>query len=279
VLLGVVVLLLIVDVLLGGPSRQPVTVVDASGLLAFFSFAMAGFVVARRQPGNAIGWLLMGGAVFILLSDTSGGYAAWNYRFHHGTLPGGLAAVFLQLGWAPAIALFPLPVLLFPDGHVSSRRWRWVLWSYLALAALWVSSELGVAASGVIGQHISVDASGQLTLLDHPTGLAAVVYNVALGWTVVTTVYSLAWVARLLSRFRRSSGELRQQLKWFLGGASIAAIGFVGTETVANRPGTIGQVAGVVAFLALAALPVGLGVGILKYRLFDVDRIISRTLS
>jgi hypothetical protein len=252
---------------------------DASGLLAFIIFALAGFVVARRQPSNAIGWILMGGALFILLSDASGGYAAWDYRFSGGTLPGGVAAVFMGLGWAPAVAIFPLPVLLFPDGHLPSHRWRWVFRAYLALATLWVASELGVAASGVVGQHINVDPSGQLTVLDHPTGLAAVVYNIALGWTVVTSVFLVAWVARLVIRFRGSTGELRQQLKWFLGGASIAGIGFVGTETLANLPGSIGQVAEVVSFLAMAALPVGLGVGILKYRLYDIDRVISRTLS
>ena len=120
-LLGVVLLRLISDVVLSGPTRRPVTLADSSLACAFGIFALAGFVVALRQPRNAIGWILLGTALFGLLSSTGGSYADWDYRFSHGSLPLGVVAVFLQLDWAPAIALFPLPVLLFPDGHRPSR--------------------------------------------------------------------------------------------------------------------------------------------------------------
>ncbi|MGA7172305.1 MAG: hypothetical protein WBR23_02330 [Candidatus Dormiibacterota bacterium] len=278
ILLGAALLLLIANPLLSGSAHQPMTPVNWSSLFAYVALAVAGFVVARRQPRNAIGWILLWATLFIALSDAAGGYAAWDYRFSNGVLPLGGLAVFLQLGWAPAIVLFPLPVLLFPNGHAPSRRWRRVMWLYLVLGAIWAVSELGVAASGVIGQHIRVDPTGQLTVLDHPTGLPAVVYNIALGWTLVFVVFWLTWVTRLVTSYRRSNGERRQQLKWFLGGATLAGIGLVGLLTVGNLS-RIGPVAGVVSNLALAALPIGMGVGILKYRLYDIDRLISRTLS
>jgi len=276
---GLSLLLLIAEVLLSGPAHQPMTVGSGSSLVAFAAFAAVGFIVARRQPGNAIGWVLLWGALFILLSDTAGAYDAWNYRFSHGLLPLGAAAVFVQLGWAPAIVLFPLPVLLFPTGHLPSRRWRWVMGFYLALGAIWAAAELGVAASGVVGQHITVDATGQLAVLGHPAGLAALVYNIGLGWPVVFVAFWLVWVIRLVTSYRRSTGERRQQLRWFLGGATVAGIGLVGSLTLASIFGIDQVVTGAVFKLAVAALPIGMGVAILRYRLYDIDRLISRTLS
>ena len=278
-LLGVVLLLLIAGVVLSGPTRQPVTLANSALPFAFGSFALAGFVVALRQPRNLIGWILLGTALFGVLSATGASYAAWDYRFSHGSLPLGVAAVFLQLGWAPAIALFPLPVLLFPDGHLPSQRWRWVLWSYLAMGMVWVAANGGVAATGVLGQSIKVDPTGQLSVLDHPTGLAALVYN---GAELILPIYLgfwLVWVVRLVGSYRRGSGEQRQQFKWFLAGATISGVGLLVSFTTPTNASVTAQVMGLVSGLLLGALPLALGVGILKYRLYDVDRLISRTVS
>ncbi|MGC1908089.1 MAG: hypothetical protein WA809_00600 [Candidatus Dormiibacterota bacterium] len=278
-LLGVALLLLVACVVLSGPTGRPVTLADSALPFAFGFFALAGFVVARRQPRNFIGWILLGTALFGVLSIAGGSYAAWDYRFSHGTLPLGAAAVFLQLGWAPAIALFPLPVLLFPDGHLPSRRWRWVLWSYLAIGVVWVGANVGVAASGVLGQSIKVDPTGQLTVIDHPTGLAALVYN---GAELILPIYLgfwLVWVVRLVGSYRRGRGEKRQQFKWFLAGATISGFGLLLSFVAPTNASVTAQVMGLVSGLLLGALPLALGVGILKYRLYDVDRLISRTLS
>jgi hypothetical protein len=221
-LLGVVLLLLIAGVVLSGPTRHPVTLADSSLAFAFGIIALAGFVVALRQPRNAIGWILLGAALFGLLSTTGGSYAAWDYRFSHGALPLGVVAVFLQLGWAPAIALFPLPVLLFPDGHLPSQRWRWVFWSYLAIGAVWVVANVGVAATGVLGKLIKVDPTGQLTVIDHPTGLAALVYNGGETLLPVFLGFWLVWVVRLVGSYRRGRGEQRQSspIEWCKSGWS-----------------------------------------------------------
>jgi len=278
-LLGAVLLLLIAGLLLSGPTRRPVTLANSSLEFAFGIFALTGFVVALRQPRNAVGWILLGAALFGLLSSTSGSYAVWDYRFSHGALPLGVAAVFLQLGWAPAIAIFPLPVLLFPDGHLPSRRWLWVFRSYLAIATVWVVANVGVAATGVLGQPIKVDSTGQLTVIDHPTGLAALVYNGAETLLPVFLGFWLVWVVRLVGSYRRGTGEQRQQFKWFLAGAAISGIGLLISFGAPTNASVLAQVMGLVSGLMLGALPLALGVGILKYRLYDVDRLISRTVS
>ena len=278
-LVGAVLLLMIAVVLLSGPSRRPVTLADSSTEFAFGIFALVGFVVALRKPRNAIGWILLGAALFGLLNSTGGSYAVWDYRFSHGTLPLGVVAVFLQLGWAPAIALFPLPVLLFPDGHLPSRRWVWVFRSYLAIGTVWVVANVAVAATGVVGQAIKVDSTGQLTIIDHPTGLAALVYNGGEALLPVFLGFWLVWVVRLVGSYRRGTGEQRQQLKWFLAGAAISGIGLLVSFGAPTNASVIAQVMGLLSGLMLGALPLALGVGILKYRLYDVDRLISRTVS
>jgi len=97
-------------------------------------YAGVGVVVARRQPRNPIGWILIGFIVLFLLSNDVGSYAALYYRFGHHGLPLAAVAVLLEPLWAPALVLFPVVILLFPDGRLASRRWRWVLVAY-ALAA------------------------------------------------------------------------------------------------------------------------------------------------
>ena len=109
-------------------------------------YAGVGVVVARRQPRNPIGWILIGFIVLFLFSTAVGSYAALYYRFGHHGLPLAPVAVLLQPLWAPALVLFPVVILLFPDGRLPSRRWRWVLVAY-ALS--------GVVAS--VGRRLSRD--------------------------------------------------------------------------------------------------------------------------
>ena len=143
-------LLLIASVLLTGPTHRPITLANSAFPFAFGTFAVAGFVVALRQPRNAIGWVLLTTSLFGLLSGTGGSYAIWDYRFSHGALPLGVAAVFLQIGWAPAIAsLSPCPCccsqkelcLLSVGGGCCGR--------ILAVGTVWVVADVrAVAATG-----------------------------------------------------------------------------------------------------------------------------------
>jgi hypothetical protein len=250
-----------------------------SGLYLAPPFAVVGFVVAWRKPGNPLGWLLLGAVGFLVLSGDAGAYAVADYRVRHGDLPLGWVAVLLQPGWAPAIAMFGLSVLLFPDGRLPSRRWRWLRACYLAVAGLWIVGTIVISAGAIIGHNVHLDASGNLQALNHPAGSSA-------WWGVVQSVFFpvlgaglLASVAGLAVSYRRSAGERRLQLKWLLGGAAIAAAGAVIGVPFSNSPDRALQVLGAIGIAAVLALPLSMGVAILKYRLYNIDRIISRTLA
>lgn len=178
--------------------------------------------------------------------------------------------------WVPQVLILPLPVLLFPNGRLPSSRWSWVLWSYLALGTLFALTYFGLVLSRVVLQkHIRVTSSG-FTVLNHPPKVV-VLFGVVL--LLLFLVFWLTWVIRLVIGYRRSKGERRQQLKWFLGGAAIAGIGFGASIVTASDSSAVGQAVQFFSSFAWAALPVGLGVGVLKYHLYDIDRLISRTLS
>jgi hypothetical protein len=234
-------------------------------------FAVVGFVVAWRKPGNPLGWILLGGAVFLALSEDASYYTVADYKLHHGGLPLGWVAVLAQPGWAPAIVLLGLTFLLFPDGRPPSPRWQWVLWVYLVVAGLWMASAEVVSVGAVVGHNVRVDSGGNLLGLSSTTGWFGVVEDVFFPLLLVCWLASLAGQA---ASWRRSSGERRQQLKWLMAGSAAAGIG-LGIGLVAGTR-TIGGVLGTAIPLAF---PLCIGVAVLRYRLFDIDRVISRTLA
>jgi hypothetical protein len=278
VLGGLVLALMVALVPLGDLSHQGLSTSGGSAFLAPV-FGVVGFVVAWRRPGNPLGWLMLGAAGFLVLSGDAGAYAVADYRLDHGRLPFGWVAVLLQPGWAPAIAFFGLAVLLFPDGRVPSPRWRWVLWVYVAVAGAWVAGVVFISAGAIIGHNVHVAATGDLLLLDRPTGSTA-------WWGVVQDMFfpllGVFWLATLAGQalsYRRSSGERRQQLKWLVGGSTVAIVGGALGVPLSGSPSRILQIVGSVGIVAVLALPVSIGVAILKYRLYDIDRLISRTLA
>jgi hypothetical protein len=239
--------------------------------------AAVGWVVARRQPGNPIGWIFLIAAVFMFLSTAGGDYGYLVYRLgHHLPLaPGGLA---LGAFWGQSLALFGIAVALFPDGRLPSRFWRVALRLYFAIFAILFLATC-VAISGALAAHpVRVDSSAGLTAVDHPTGWFSPVQSVlALGIAGLT----LAFVARQALSWRRAAGERRQQLKWLASGAavSIVCLVFATGFSTPGRATTLLGVIGSLAWFGVAALPVSIGVAILRYRLYEIDRIISRTLA
>jgi len=275
---GVVLALLAATVPLGFLDHSPVSSGGGSLVLAPV-FGVLGFVVAWRKPGNPLGWLLLGAVGFLVLSGAAGAYTVAVYRQHHPGLPLGWVAVLLQPGWAPAIALFGLTVLLFPDGRLPSPRWRWALWAYLAVAALWIAGTVVISVWAIAGHHVQVDSGGNLLAIDHPTGWAA-------WWGTVQGLFfpllGACWLASLAGQvlsYRRSSGERREQLKWLIGGSAIAVTGGLLAVPFSNSPDRALNIIGSVALVAVLALPLSMGVAILKYRLYDIDRILSRTVA
>jgi hypothetical protein len=265
---------------LAGLAHQSVNA-DGGGVpfWAFITFGAVGFVVAWHRPRNPLGWILVGLTVAGGLSEDGSFYAVADYRLRHGTLPLGWVAMFAQPSWAIAIALIGLAILLFPDGKLASPHLRGVLWLYLALALLWMVSAYVITAEAVIRHDIRVDPSGNLLALNNGPSSPA-------WWDVLQTVVlgtlALGWVLTLAGQaasFRRSSGERRQQLKWLLGGFTATLADLVLKIMLGTVHGSWGIVINVVAIVALFALPLSMGVAIMRYRLYDIDRIVSRTLA
>ena len=238
-------------------------------------WAMVGVIVARHQPTNPIGPVLLLLPFLAVISNDAGTYAVLRYRFGHHGLPLGVPAVFLSTpgAWMWLVVLLPLPVALFPDGRLS-RRWRYVLWAYLVFCAVFVALQEWADATGIT-RHISVDKNGSLTSTGNPGGtwLTILIVSLYLG-------FCLAWVLRLVLSYRRSTADYRQQLKWLSGGGALGVTGLVLITGLSNTSSTpLHVVGGVGLIVGLIALPLSFGVGIMKYRLYDIDRLISRTIS
>ena len=258
---------------------------QAGSDISLFAFvpllAAIGFVVARRQPGNPLGWMFLALAALSALGPAAGAYAVLSYRLGH-HLPLAAAAVFLALWWCPLIVTFPLVILLFPDGRLPSPRWRPVLWGYLAVGACWPVSIYAVAISAVAAGDIQIIPGGDLRAVDYPAGSSAWLGSVEAVILPVMALFWLVFVARQVLSWRRADGERRQQLKWLMSGAAVCmaatAVVAVGGTLAASASPAFQAVLNVVA-VGIGALPVSIGVAILKYRLYDIDRIISRTLA
>jgi hypothetical protein len=245
---------------------------SASGLFMIIVVTAAvGLVVVGHQPRNPIGWLLAGEAVFMLANIAAGGYAELVYVHGvHALSFAGLPALILSQLFTVSLTGFPLVILLFPDGRLPSRRWRPVVAAYLAIAAASVLAVAVAVPQVVIGHHVVLLGNGNLASLGQGrtawAGLFTAVFLLSAG------AFWLAAVVRQALSWRRSSGERRQQLKWLASGAAVC--GVLGIAAV-----SINSSAWEVLILGFAALPLGIGMGILKYRLYEIDRIISRTLA
>jgi hypothetical protein len=280
VLGGLVLVLMAAEPPLAILTRQSINASGGSAPVWFSAaFAVVGFVVAWRRPGNPLGWIILAGAGFLALSEDASFYVVADYRLHHGGLPFGWVALLAQPGWAPAIVLFGLVFFLFPDGRLPAPRWRWLLWPYLGAAAVWAAGTVVVTVYAIAAHRTAVDSGGNLLLFDRPAGFASF-------WNVVSGLFfpllAVGWlgsVAAQVLSWRRASGERRQQLKWLLAGSVLAGAGIAVAIGQPVRHSVFGQVLAAVAFVAILAVPVCMGVAILKYRLYDIDRLISRTLA
>lgn len=237
---------------------------EVTGVALLAAGAAVGTLLAARRPRNPIGWILLG--IFLLVAPPYGDYAVLDYRMHHGTLPLGWLAVALLADWPIWLVLISILLWLFPDGQLPPGRWRRVAEALVATGVL-----LGLVASvggavAAAGRDIPVNASGSLTV--QPAGAWAAVQHVA---AVVVLTSVLTWLVVQVPRYRRSAGERRQQLKWLYGGAII----FVAGVLMPSSPPVVNDLSELLA----AAFPVCIGVAVLRYHLYEIDRIISRVIS
>jgi hypothetical protein len=238
---------------------------------------LVGFVVARRQPRNPIGWSFLGAAVFLALDGVGSSYSVLDYRHHHGRLPFGPVAVLVQPSWAPAIVFFALSILLFPDGKLPSGWWRVPVITLFASGAIWLAGAYALAADVIASHDIRIDPTGNLVQGLHPAGNWAWWGASQDVFFALVAVVAVSWLVGQIPAYRRATGVRRAQLKLLLAGAATAIVGgAIAVSTSGSGWFFFLSLAGTVGMLGL---PTGIAVGILRYRLYDIDRLISRTLS
>lgn len=240
-------------------------------LLIPASLGLVGLVLALRRPDNAVGWLLLVSGSLAGLAFAGGEYVSLAAAAGHLEWPLVSPAAWISNVWfVPSIGLLVVYLpLLFPTGRLLSPRWRIVAWIGV----------LGVLA-GAVGPATTPTLSAEQTVLPNPLAAPPAVHDALQLATdasnVVAPIIFVVAVASLLLRFRRSRGVERQQIKWFLFTAALGAAAFA--LALANVP-TISDAAWLLGLLSLGLLPIAIGVAILRYRLYDIDRIVSRAVA
>jgi signal transduction histidine kinase len=230
------------------------------------TFAAMGSLIVWRQPGNTVGWIVLLSGPFAAVALAADGWAVRSFARASGPLPLGTAAAWvanLILSSHLIFLVIGLLFLLFPDGRLPSRRWRWLLW-YAAL----VYGVLTVAAA-----LWSVDVTGIFPHRTLPSLLPgqAIALKIAEPFLAIQLTVVAACLAALIARFSRSRGDERQQLKWF-----VYTVTLVFAAVVLSIVAIFGN--GRYSFALFSLIPVAIAVAVLKYRLYDLDLVISKTI-
>jgi MFS family permease len=246
-------------------------------MLVLVGFLVVGLILVRQRPLNLIGWSMLITALIGGVTADAGPYAVAAYRLHR-HLPLPQIAVFLQPAWAPMIVLFAVVIMLFPDGELPSGHWRWLMGLVALVGGVWMLSAFAIAAETIALGHVVVEPSGDLRQIDRPTSGWAWWNTLQGAWFLLLLVASLIWLVSRVPAYRAATGERRQQLKWLIFGGTTSVVGVVLSVLLSGSQGVLGTISHV-AILGLLGLPLSIGIGITKYRLYDIDRIVSRTLA
>lgn len=255
-------------VLISLPRRMDVTEsygLRGMGTILGVVLVIVGSMIAMRQPRNAVGWTFLVSGVFTTLLDICTEYGVYALVERPGALPGGewalwLAQISLSLGVGP---LSTYVLLIFPDGRLPSQRWRPVGWYTVAALALWttVTALVTTRVTGSAGEPVTPG----IVFLDRATRQL-----VSLSFVAPAVILC---GAAFVHRVRSSRGIERQQLKWMAYAVTIMVIASVLVPVAyGRRPLEIAQQ------LTQVLLPVTAGIAILRYRLYDIDVLIKRTL-
>ncbi|MDQ3375341.1 MAG: hypothetical protein M3533_00380 [Actinomycetota bacterium] len=233
--------------------------------------ATVGAIVASRRPENPVGWLLCLSGVAVSTSHFTSQYAIYALLAQPNSLPAGEALAWIASWLLPImIGLQVFYLLLFPTGRLPGRRWRWLAWLTVAFVLV-----------GVIFSAFSPDAYlGSLGPIRNPLGVEgfSTVYE-----TVLYTMSPLLFVAVALSlfvRLRRATGVERQQMKWFAYGVAAFAVGIIliVIPLAMDTPSWFEWTGQAIFTAAGAAVPISIGIAILRHHLYDIDLLINRTL-
>jgi hypothetical protein len=241
-------------------------------------FPLVGLLIVRRQPRNTVGWLLLGVGVVWSVGVAADSYARYGLVVSPGSLPGPAVAAAINAAiWVPAIGLMgTFLILLYPDGHLPSPRWRPVAWLsgvtvvVLTCTAYLTPGELELAPVPGLTNPLGWEAAQSILRV-----LGAVLLP-------LLPICIAACAGALVMRFRRSRGLERLQLQWLATGGAVVSLLYLmrialRVSAPDERPPWL-DVVDIVSFLSFALLPTAIGIAILRYRLYDIDVVINRAL-
>ena len=224
-----------------------------------------GAILCARRPRNPVGWQMLFGGLAYAATFLGDAYArASLVGGAPGAYPGtAWAAWVANVWWVPAVVLIFSSMLFFPDGRLPSPRWRWVLVASVAMTGLFA------IATALANGPLTV-----IAIVDNPAGVAP--WSSAGAWSIVTYTALMVPPASMIAlslivRFRRSTGVARAQLKWLVYVVGLTALGILPfwSETEAGK---------IFLAIAIAAIPVAVGIAVMRYRLYEIDLLINRTI-
>jgi signal transduction histidine kinase len=266
---GLFVVMLVSSITLGVVNGTPIVVADVTNSLAGLALATVGAIVASRIPGNPLGWLYCTAAILTLTQEMLTEYSRYVSYTKPGILPGGVVTMWVaNWVWAPGFSLvLVFSFLLFPDGRLPSRRWHPATWCSAAIV-LFVTIAAAMYTEGY------TDSVGRPVPNPYAIPALAGFFNTAFSVAEILLLLPIVVaLASLVTRFRRSRGEEREQIKWLLWSAALIAVFFAlplhqGESDVANA----------ISGVLITLIPISAGIAILKYRLYDIDIVINKTV-
>ncbi len=275
---GLTVLGIVVGLWLSTIDREPT---DTGFVVGFTLFPIVGYLMATRRPENSLGWLMVGIGVAIGLGSFLQSYAGYAVNGGIGGRQLGLVAESLNNPlWVPVVGLpATFLLLLFPDGHLPSPRWRWFARILAAsLALIWLTIVLSPGKFG--------DQAGTFANYRNPLGLEALrpVITVAVVSIAMLPIGVVGSLVALVRRFRRSTGIERLQLRWLVTAATFVGVMYTLALLIgaagswgANQPAWMTVLQNISIF-SFGLIPIAIGVSVLRYHLFDIDLVINRAL-
>ena len=256
----------------------------ATPFMIYAPCAVVGYVVARHRPANPIGWLLLVGLGAGVLGSEAQYYAWAVYGVPTRSLPlGWLAVIIGQIDSIKIFYSFPLVILLFAGGFAPSRVWGRGLVVFTAWCLVSLACGLAFAVTALVNHRVdghTLNYGGGSMLTNQPAW-PVWLRVIPAAFEVTAIVLVIVSVGYQGFRYRRSSGDSRQQLKWLMGGGGVCLLSFIAlaSGTADSGASLAAQIWSQVPWVAFSAVPISIGIAVLKHRLYEIDRLVSRTLS